>query len=222
MKTIYKFKNFNYNINNTLTVTDIGLALDEFYVQELLNIDPKLKFCIIFKIKTLDGNWRNVSSLQILDKSHFSKLKLVFSLFLDVSVYKGIRVDKIVFKYRYLESEIAPKEYIFKNPTDFYMRDEVLPLGYYNLPNNRLFECWGDSILIYGDNTYLVEKDNSSFFIRKIDNEYFISFMLEGIEVLYFQDIYDPQDKTNNTFIRIIDNTELYYCNGMHYILNTK
>ena len=56
MKTLYKFINFNYNLNDILTPTDITLALNKFYLEELMNIDPDLKFAILFKIQTVDGH----------------------------------------------------------------------------------------------------------------------------------------------------------------------
>jgi hypothetical protein len=218
MKTKYAFKNYNYSCNDILTSKDINLALGGFY-KELWNIDPKLKFCVILKIKTLAGAWISISSLQILDKTEFERLKYIFNLFYNISSYKGKTIDKIVFRYRYLESDIAPKKCIFKKPSDFNELKEVLLEDYCNLPNNRLFETWGDAITVLGDNTYLVERDSQSFFIRQIENEYFVSFMEKGKEILYFQDIYDPNDETNNTFIRLIGNTELYYNNGIFYIL---
>lgn len=46
-------------------------------------------------------------------------------------------IDKIVFKYRILESNIAPKECIFKYPTTFDKSNFLLPLNYENLPNDR-------------------------------------------------------------------------------------
>jgi hypothetical protein len=49
-------------------------------------------------------------------------------------------VDKIVFRYRFLESDIAPEKSIFRLPTDFEKTPEILPEGFTNLPNNRLFE----------------------------------------------------------------------------------
>jgi hypothetical protein len=55
MKYQYKFKNFNYNLNNVLTPTDISLALNKFYVENLSDVESKLKFSILFKIKT-EGN----------------------------------------------------------------------------------------------------------------------------------------------------------------------
>jgi len=56
MNTQFKFKNFNYIIDNILTSTDITLAVNKFYVDELLNIDSNLKFSILFKVKTIDGD----------------------------------------------------------------------------------------------------------------------------------------------------------------------
>jgi hypothetical protein len=49
-------------------------------------------------------------------------------------------VEKIVFRFRPLESDIAPKENIFRFPTEFDKSKELLPQGYTNLPNNRQFE----------------------------------------------------------------------------------
>jgi hypothetical protein len=49
-------------------------------------------------------------------------------------------VEKIVFRYRLLEKDIAPGENIFRYPTEFDKSNELLPQGYTNLPNNRLFE----------------------------------------------------------------------------------
>jgi hypothetical protein len=38
-----------------VTKTDISLALNKFYIDELADIDSKMKFSILFKIKTFDG-----------------------------------------------------------------------------------------------------------------------------------------------------------------------
>jgi len=219
MKTNYKFKNFNYNLNDKLTFRDIEFALAQFYMEELLKVDPKLKFCIIFKIKATDGSWRSISPLQILDKTNFFELRYIFNLFFNISIYKGIIIDKIIFRYRYLEPSIAPRKCILEKPTHFYTNKMVVE-DYINLPNNRLFETWGDSLAINGDNTFLIEEGSCSFFVRQLDNEYFVSYRDDELEILYFQDIYDPNDKTNNTFLRIIGNSELYYRNGLCYILD--
>jgi hypothetical protein len=49
-------------------------------------------------------------------------------------------IDKLVFRYRFLEKEIAPPRSKFLFPSDFDKSEEILPEGYTNLPNNRFFE----------------------------------------------------------------------------------
>ena len=51
-----KFKTFNYNLQDLLTPTDISLAINQFFLKELTNIEPEFKLSIIFGIITPDGN----------------------------------------------------------------------------------------------------------------------------------------------------------------------
>ena len=216
MKTQFKFKNYNYNLNNILTSQDIKLALNKFNNEELLNIDPRLKFCILFKIQTIDGDWRNISSLQITDKTGIEDLINIFNIFWSYKSdnYKGLVVSKLAFRYRFIELNIAPDKFIFKYPTEFEETNELLPQGNTNLPNNRQFESWGDEIFINSDNTLIVNKDNHSFFIKELDNEYNISLSYNGKEILNFNDKYDSNSQNYNTFVRTIGNSVLYYKNG--------
>jgi|SRR5208282_1463197 len=98
--------------------------------------------------------------------------------------------------------------------------EDLLFGGYVNLPNNRLFETWGDELIITEDNEYIVHKGNITYIILQSDNEYYVILMDEFTEVLTFYDIYEPNDKTNNTFIRTINNRELYYYKGQCNLLN--
>jgi hypothetical protein len=94
-----------------------------------------------------------------------------------------------------------------------------LPEDYIYLPKNRLFETWGDDIAINGNNTYIINKDKSTFYIVKLNHEYFIWLKDEYLNIIYFHDIYDPNITSNSTFMRIINNNKLYYYNGIHYII---
>ena len=42
----------------------------------------------------------------------------------------------IVFRYRFIESDIEPTKCILNYPTEFEKSNELLPQGYSNLPNN--------------------------------------------------------------------------------------
>jgi hypothetical protein len=44
-----------FNISNLLTPIDMSLALNKLYVEELIYINPEVKFCILLIVKTMDG-----------------------------------------------------------------------------------------------------------------------------------------------------------------------
>jgi hypothetical protein len=52
------------------------------------------------------------------------------------------------------------------------------------------------------------------FFIRELDNEYYVSVKYKDKELFNFHDTYDKNEKYENTFIRTIGSSELYYYNG--------
>lgn len=217
MKNNFKFKHFNYEIRDILTKADISLAVNKFYNEEIINIEPNRKFSILFKIKTGDGEWRSISSLQTTNKSGLDEIKDIFNIFwmYKSDIYKGLIIEKIVFRYILLDLNLAPEKSIFQYPTEFDKTSELMPEGYTNLPNNRIFETWGNEIVINGDNTFSVIKDNHVFNISQFDNEYYVTLQYKDKKLFHFQDIYDLNDKSNNTFIRTIDRTKLYYHNGV-------
>ena len=223
MKKQFKFQNFQYDINDILTYKDIELCINKFYCEILATYDLNEKFCILFKVKTSDGDWRNISSLQTLDKNSIEDLKEIFNLFWSFKSdqYKSLDVEKIVFRFRPLETDIAPIENIFRYPTEFDKSTDLLPQGYTNLPNNRQFETWGDELIINGDNTYVVKKDNYSFLIRELNNEYFVSVNYKDKEILSFHDIYEAgnERKNTNTFMRTIGSSTIYYKDGQCNLL---
>lgn len=199
----FKWKIYNYRLNNILTPTDIYLAGNKFYSDELTNTKPELKFAVLFKIKIAKANWINIYSLQILDKTKIEDLKEIFKSFLmfKSDSFKGLIIENIIFRYRFLEFDI---ESILKYPTDFYKWIELLPEDLPDLPSNRLFQNWGDHLIINGDNTYIVYDHKYTFHITELENEYFIWLTDNGLDILYFHDIYDTND--TNTFIRTIGN----------------
>jgi hypothetical protein len=220
MNNKFKFKTFNYNLKDLLTPTDISLAVNHFYLNELADVGPEWRFSIIFGVITPDGNWKNISSLQTLNIRQIDNLKEVFKSHWDCKsdIYKGLTIEKIIFRYKFLEFEIVPRKPIFKYPTDLDKKGELLYKYFPSLPNNRIFETWGNHISIDGNN-YEIYLDDKSFFITQLDNEYFIWLKDDDLEILYFHDIYECNDESNNTFIRIIGDYVLYYNNGVcHYL----
>ena len=215
-----KYEIFSYCIYNIVAKENISLAIDCFYSKILYSLDKKTKFAILFKVLKEDGILLDISVLQIVDSTQINKLKIIFNEFL---FYFGeIKAQKIIFTYSFLHPPFAPLNCVY-NPPISYFTNSYLSELYNVLPNNRQFETWGDSLTIYNDIHFLVEDDNlDQFVIWHIENEYHISLSdLDGI-ICYFKDIYDSNCKSDNTFIRIIGNMELYYYNGECYYINSR
>jgi hypothetical protein len=81
MKTKLNFTYFNYKLNNVLTTSDIYLAIEKFYTEELINTNSKLKFYIFFMVKPAKSDWITISSLQIADKTRKEELNTIFNIF---------------------------------------------------------------------------------------------------------------------------------------------
>ena len=132
-----KFFIFNYPINNILTPASISIALKYLYMKELANIDPKVKICIMFKVKTEDNEWIIISPLQVLDAKDWGKLEEIFVNFWStkLEIYKELTVKDIVFRYILLENNTVNG--IISYPTD--LEQQGLFMDYLSiLPRNRL------------------------------------------------------------------------------------
>lgn len=219
MKADYIFSTFSYNVaDNFLTSVNISLALDKFYANKLTNIDPKLNFSIMFIAYTKEGFCINISPLQILDKRDIPKLTKVFNLYWSYksNAYKEFKLDKLVFRYMFMDSDITSSFIKYPTITD---KNEKLAIQFFSvLPRNRLIEFWGEEVVINGDGTFLINTKSFSYLIRQYYNEHHVSLIYQNKEVLNFCDIYNPLDN-EHTFIRYIHNYELYYCKGNHHII---
>jgi hypothetical protein len=148
------------------------------------------------------------------------KLKEVFNFFLSYKNGIYIRpIEKIVFRFRFLESDLAPKNSIFKNPTYLERNEDLLPPYFLNLPYNRFYETWGDELIINGDNTYVVNQDYYSFIITQFEDEYHVLLKDDGEELFNFYDVYYSDDGSNNTLMRTVGSYKLYYFNNMYHTI---
>lgn len=216
-----KFLEYNYPLNNIITPIDIYLFINKFYLYILNKKNRNEKVSIIFKVKTINNNWLNVSPLLIEDELTIDKLIQIFLFYWGSQPNKNkiLKLEKIVILYKFIPLDIESVSSVFKC-SKYLKIIQTLPEDYINLPNNRLLETWGDDIIINNNDTYLINiNNNSSYYIIKLNNEYFVWLKDSNTDIQYFQDIYDPYSQSNNTFIRNIGTSTLYYKNGIHYIL---
>jgi hypothetical protein len=140
MKT--QFKIFNYYVNNIITSKHISLAINKLYKEKFTDLKYDSKIAILFKIKTMNGSLKNISSLQIVDKTNLDDLVNIFNTFLKSKshTYLYENVENIVFTYKYLEYPLITENSIFNYPTDFDISGALLPEDYEDLPNNIQIE----------------------------------------------------------------------------------
>ena len=192
----------------------------------MTKIKDNAKYIILFKIKTRDGCTRNISSFQIIDKTGLETLKIIFIEFWTYKsdLYSEVTLEEIIFTYRLLEYPLAPQvNCIFNYPTDFDKSKSILPKDFANLPKDRLFTKWSfvEEVILTNSLIYLACKNNLySYFIKQVDNEYFITIYYKAKPLYYFHDIYNPLSESDDIFIRIIGNIELYYHEGECYLIN--
>lgn len=215
-----RYEIFSYYINNIITKETVSLAIDCFYLEKLASQDKKTKFAILFKVVREDGHLIDISALQIVDSTQMDSLKIIFNEFL--SCFPKIKGKKIILTYSFIFPPLAPIDYVYNSPVTNYINLNNLASYCDKLPNNRLFQTWGDYFTMHNDINFSVERPLTKFIIWQIDNEYHISWHTFGDIMCYFKDIYDPNCISDNTFIRIIGDAKLYYHYGNYYLINPR
>lgn len=223
MKNYLEFKQYIYYVGDILTVTDIKLAINIYYLGVCINNRSKNdnKISIIFRLKDMNGNSFNISPLYIEDVSNIKDITdvLLFYWHSLSDTTKSLKIEKVVFLYKFISSDIEHVNSIFKCSKKLKLVD-ISPENFIDLPNNRLLETWGDDITLNANNTFIINKDGSySYYVINFSNEYFVWLKNEYSEIQYFHDVYNPEDKSNNTFIRNIGKLKLYYNKGIYSIL---
>jgi len=223
MKNYLEFKQYIYYVGDILTVTDIKLAINIFYLGVLINNTSKnnKKISIIFRLIDIKGNSFNISPLYIEDVSNIKDITdvLLFYWHSLSDTTKSLKIEKVVLLYKFINSDVEHVNTIFKCSKKLKLVD-ISPENFMDLPNNRVLETWGDDITLNANNTFIINKDDSySYYVINFSNEYFVWLKNEYLEIQYFHDVYNPEDKSNNTFIRNIGKIRLYYSNGIYSIL---
>lgn len=207
----FQIKTFIYNVDNILTRGHILLAINKFRDEELNGLNSDDKFSIIFIVKTVEGIWRSISTLQKeFDKRHLDDLADKFEKFWDdkSDTYHSIIISKIAFRYRLIEPEFISNKIIYDMPLGHEKIKTLMPEGSTNLPNNRLFETWGD-ISMLDANTYKIINGSTTYIVKQNDNEYNFTEYYKDNKFREFKDVYSSAN--SNIFVRTMGNSILHY-----------
>jgi len=218
MKNYLKLSNFIYPVNNILTFEHISVALNEFCAKELLNISNSAKIHIIFRVRT-NKEWLIISPIQFLGVKDIDKLKDIFKLFWNYKsdIYKESHVLDICF--RFVISDVHYAKDNIKYPSE--LEKKGLFWDYLSiLPCGRLLETWGDELIINGDSTYIVNKNEYSYFVTMFEKEQHVLLKYQNQALLNYFDIYDCVDNNYNSFMRYIGDYVIYYTGNQYHIIN--
>lgn len=175
--------------------------------------DPsQIKLLILFKVKTINHQYRTISLMQTLNFDEFDKIPQLFIEYwsLRSEEYFLAQFSDIIYTYKLInQSNVDEAGSIPNLKTKFIKPDnlnldriDTLKFGGYNLPNTMDLTLWGEYHFL-DDNNVIVYKKSSQleYHIELFDNYQEVEVMLDDKTILSFTDtMLDKNDLT--CFIR--------------------
>nr|YP_025890.1 DNA-directed DNA polymerase [Moniliophthora perniciosa]AAQ74286.1 DNA-directed DNA polymerase [Moniliophthora perniciosa] len=222
---INKWNDFSFKINsNFITDNLIKISLTSFKAYLLNNIDKNLsiKILILFKIKTINNQYRTISYMQCIDIKDFELLNKIFIEYWNLRSddYYLAQFSHIIFTYKIIklekyslldqETKIVKVNDINKNE----LKTNSLKYGRFNIPSTMDFNLWGVAHWI-DDSSIIVYKSSSDleYHIKLFENYQTVDLMLDDNLLLSFKDTMN--DKYDlSTFNRKFKNQEYFFQEG--------
>lgn len=171
-----------------------------------------LKLLILFKVKTVNNQYRTISPLQIIDIGDISELNQLFIEYWNIKSedYYLASYSDLIFTFKILETNMSKK--IIKPGNDKSVvigvesKTRSLRFGGYSLPASMDFTVWGDYHFT-GDNSAIVYKRSSplEYHIQLFENYQLVELRLGDKIVLSFKDEMHPKSDLSS-FTRTVKN----------------
>jgi hypothetical protein len=228
-----KWLDFTYNlVSGIITGDEIQDSLEKFKNEILLSsdlsngkINKDLKLVVLFKIKSINNQYRTISPMQILEVKDFNQLNEVFLAYwsLKTDDYYVAQISDIIYTYKLVNTKssplksklILPDKFTVNKEGDFDgMKKDNLSFGGYNLPNSMNISTWGD-IQSITENKYIIYKNKSNleYHVELFDNYQLVEIKLEDKVLLSWKDIMRAKFDLS-TFERVIKNQEYVFVEG--------
>ena len=207
--------------NLIISKDTIELAISNFYNEVMSKLNDNQYILVIFKIKTNDNLYRNISSMQIINK--FDRDILIDSFIeywnIKSANYIQFTISEIILNYKIIDDSFEVSSSKIHFPDKDTLKPNLLKCGSYNFPCTMDLFQWGSVEFINNDSEAIVYKSHStaSYFIKFNGNIMEVEYINKGKKLLDFT---DELLDTNNlgTFKRIINNQTFYFKNGeLHY-----
>lgn len=222
----YSYKIASHNITDTYIRTAFSLfrtqVLSSLSVYKPVNYPSSIKLLILFKVKTINNQYRTIGPLQIVDiNDDLQSLSELFIKFwsLRSEEYFLAPHSDIVFTYKLidsnnLETKILTPEKLNKNQKQLTDSLGYTTFGGYNLPNNMDFTTWGDCQFLDFNNAIVYKKSSQlEYHIKLYDYHQIVDVMFDDKLLLTFKD--EMNDKTDlSSFTRSVKKHEYTYQEG--------
>lgn len=219
---INKWSDFRYEIKNgVITWRIIVRALRAFWLY-LSNSDfDKINSTLLVQMKAQNelGQYRSISTLQILKFYNFPMLRRIFIEYwgLKNQTYLSGKYKYIIFTYKIINSDIPEK--ITTVEDDLFIEKEKESTTKYSfgfeLPNTMDITTWGDYHMNESCKEAIVYKkySHAEYHVKLEDQSTTVDIKVGDRKLITFIDtMKDPQDLS--TFTRTINNQTYYFCRG--------
>lgn len=235
--TINNWSDYNHKLHsNNISNLDIAIAFSKFITQVIstlsdykpVNYPSNIRILILFKVKTINNQYRNISPLQIVEIENLNILIEIFNEYwnLKSEEYYIASYSDIIFTYKIvdsknLETKILTAEKINKIKKQLRDNNSITRFGGYSLPNTMDFTTWGDCHFL-SDSKIIVYKRNSKleFYIELSENYQEVELRFDDKVLLSFKDtMLDRRSGDLSSFSRLIKNRHEYFFNKGNLIL---
>lgn len=218
-------------IRTSTTIFNSKLAKSQFSYTPT-SYPSQLKIMILFKLKTINHQYKTISPLQTVNIEDISSLANLFVEYWNLRTddYFITEYSDIIFTYKIIDDSnlttkiLTPRELNrlkgqSENKTSINPR---MTFGGYSLPNTMDFTLWGPYHFIDNKNVIVYKKSSKlEYHIELFDYHQKVTLTLDDKKILTFKDIMN--DKANlSTFTRIIKTHEYTFKEGLLVLKKTE
>jgi hypothetical protein len=222
--TLNKWNDFIYPLEIPMisenTIKQSLSALHSFLLNSLLdkNKNTNLQILILFKVKTLNHQWRTISYMQSLDITELTTLEDLFIEYWNLKEedYNLEEYSHIIYTYNIIDSFQINSKIIKANKINNKSTSKLnnIKFGSYKLPSNMDFHLWGYPHYLDATNVIVYKKNsNLEYHIKIFDKYQEVELKLDEKILLSFKDTMNDISDLS-TFTREFKNQSYIFQEG--------
>ena len=164
MTNINKWLTFNYEITgNLITSNQIELACIKFYKDVLTHLKDDQYILIIFRIKTSDNLYRNISTFQTISKLNIKEFINICNEYWLIKTENYIQEEiiEIKFNYKIIGGSLSITTSKINSLNNKLDKPKLLKFKSFNFPQTMDITQWGNVHFMLNDSEAIVYKFRS-------------------------------------------------------------